>query len=376
MAQVDRYLTELVNRGGSDLHLSSCTEPRARVHGKMEALEDRKLSPEELQKLVEEVMPPDALARFQECCDADFAYAVPGLGRFRGNGFMDRHGAAAVFRHVPEEVPTLAQLNLPDVVGSFANLSRGLVLVTGPTGSGKSTTLAAVVNQVNSSRSCHIITIEDPIEFVYENDQALINQREVGTHTRSFATGLRAALREDPDVLLVGEMRDLETTGMAIESAETGHLVLATLHTSSAPSTVDRIIDQFPGDQQSQIRTMLGESLQAIVSQVLLRRKGGGRIAALEILVANRAISSMIREGKTHQIASAMQTGRRLGMTTLNDAIVKLVSRGDVEPEEGYMKAADKESLLQCYEVAGIRYLPPSNRTRPSKLRDAVGMGG
>jgi twitching motility protein PilT len=295
-------------------------------------------------------MPENNRQEFERRHDTDFAYEIKGLARFRANIFMDRKGMGGVFRVIPTEILTAEKLNISPHILKLCGLNKGLVLVTGPTGSGKSTTLCALIDYINRTRSDHIITIEDPIEFVHENKKCLINQREVHNHTDSFKDALRAALREDPDIVLVGEMRDLETVAIAIETAETGHLVFGTLHTTTAASTVDRIIDQFPADRQMQIRMMLSESLRGVISQTLLKKIGGGRVAALEVLIVNNAISNLIREGKTFQIASAMQTGRALGNVTLNDALMELVSKKVSTPEEAYTKAVDKsgfESLLK-----------------------------
>jgi twitching motility protein PilT len=294
-------------------------------------------------------MPAKNKEEFEERHDTDFAYEIKGLARFRANVFMDRKGIGGVFRIIPSKILTAEELNLSKAVMDLCNLSKGLVVVTGPTGSGKSTTLCAMVDSINKQREDHIITIEDPIEFTHENQKCLVNQREVHNHTDSFKDALRAALREDPDILLVGEMRDLETISIAIETAETGHLVFGTLHTTTAASTIDRIIDQFPADRQQQIRVMLSESLKGVIAQTLLPKKGGGRVAALEILIVTPAISNLIREGKTFQIASAMQTGRNLGMVMLNDALFAHVQSGAVEPKDAYIKAQDKtgfEALL------------------------------
>jgi twitching motility protein PilT len=258
---------------------------------------------------------------------------------------MDRKGVGAVFRQIPFDIMSPEQLGIPPRVLDLCHLSKGLVLVTGPTGSGKSTTLATLIDVINSTRSDHIITIEDPIEFVHPNKGCLVNQREVGVHTSGFKAALRAALREDPDIVLVGEMRDLETIAIAIETAETGHLVFGTLHTTSAPSTVDRIIDQFPADRQAQIRTMLSESLRGVVAQMLCKKKGGGRVAAYEVLIANPAVANLIREGKTFQLKSVMQTGRALGMQTMNDHLIELVKTDKIEPLEAYMKSNDKQVM-------------------------------
>jgi len=366
MALIDRYLEEITTRGGSDLHISAGTPVRFRLHGRMSNLETEDLLPEESERMILEIIPPASAEAFASTNDLDFAYTHSEIGRFRVNAFRDRSGVGAVLRYIPTVIPTMQELNLPPVIEQFAHLPRGIVLVTGPTGSGKSTTLASIIDKINTDRDDHIITIEDPIEFIHENKRSLVNQREVGSHTGSFASALRAALRQDPDVILVGEIRDLETTAMALEAAETGHLVLGTLHTSSAASTVHRIVDQFPAEAQSQILTQLAGSLAGVVSQCLLRRKdGGGRVAAHEILVATPAVSALIRDGKTHQVVSAIQTGGRLGMTLLNDSLLKLVSRGLVDPHEAYLKSPDKEGLLRAYGTAGIQYAPKD-----------VGLGG
>ncbi|HWC76347.1 MAG TPA: type IV pilus twitching motility protein PilT [Blastocatellia bacterium] len=338
--------------GASDLHLSVSKPPMMRKDGQMTVLSPAHsvITPEEAKRLLTSIMPAKSIEEFQRRNDTDFAYEIQGLARFRCNVFMDRKGMGGVFRVIPNEILTAEKLGLSQFILSLCKLNKGLVLVTGPTGSGKSTTLCAMVDYVNRNREDHIITIEDPIEFVHENKKCLINQREVHNHTDSFKDALRAALREDPDILLVGEMRDLETVAIAIETAETGHLVFGTLHTTTAASTVDRIIDQFPPDRQTQIRIMLSESLRGVISQTLLRKKNGGRIAALEVLIVTPAISNLIREGKTFQIPSSMQTGRALGMVTLNDAMIELVKAGTVAPEEAYKKAVDKsgfEALLK-----------------------------
>jgi len=355
LPEISELLDALITRSGSDLHLSSKQRPRMRIHGDLLELE-RYLppKPDELRQRLWQVTPERNRKEFEEKLDTDFALELPGQARFRVNLFKDRAGIGAVFRQIPYEIPTFEQVGLPEVLRSLAHLSKGLVLVTGPTGSGKSTTLAALLDLVNRSRPDHIITIEDPIEFVHTSKRSLIHQREPGIHTLSFGQALRAALREDPDVILVGEMRDLETIAIAIETAETGHLVLGTLHTTTAPSTVERIVDQFPGDRQSQIRMMLADSLRAVVAQTLLKKIDGGRVAAFEILICTPAVANLIREGKTFQIASAMQTGRQLGMLTQTDSLYELVSRKIVTAEEAYLKAADKEALLRKLEADGI----------------------
>ena len=355
LPEISELLDALITRSGSDLHLSSRQKPRMRIHGELVELEQY-LPPksDELRERLWQVTPERNRKEFEAEHDTDFALELPGQARFRVNLFQDRSGIAAVFRHIPYEIPTFEELGLPEVVRSLAYLSKGLVLVTGPTGSGKSTTLAAILDLINASRPDHIITIEDPIEFVHGSKRSLIHQREPGVHTRSFGKALRAALREDPDVILVGEMRDLETISIAIETAETGHLVLGTLHTTTAPSTVERIVDQFPGDRQQQIRMMLADGLRAVVAQTLLKKIDGGRVAAYEILICTPAVANLIREGKTFQIASAMQTGRRLGMMTQTDSLYELVSKKIVTPEEAYLKAADKEALVKKLKADGI----------------------
>ena len=332
MASVDELLKLLVEEGGSDLHLASGALPYLRIHGNMIPLTNfKELSGQEVQGLLFEILSDRQKKLFIEKWELDFGYFIPGVGRFRGNLFMQRNGLGAVFRTIPEKIKTFNELNTPKGARDLINFDRGLILVTGPTGSGKSTTLAAMINEINLNRDCHIITIEDPIEFVHKNLKSLINQREVGTHTKSFANALRSALREDPDILLVGELRDLETISLALTAAETGHLVFATLHTNSASKTVDRIIDVYPEGQQQQIRTMLAESLRGIVAQTLFPTADGrGRVAAFEILRCTRAVANLIREGKTHQIPSAIQTGQSHGMVLFEKYVEDLVKRGKI----------------------------------------------
>jgi twitching motility protein PilT len=343
---IDRLFHRLVAEGASDLHLSSGETPMIRKDGDMKRLSgEAALDAEQLFTLLLPIIPPGNLAQFEAENDTDFAYAIEGLARFRANIFRDRRGAGAVFRTIPATIISSEKLGLASAITDLCRLHKGLVLVTGPTGSGKSTTLCAMVDLINRTRSGHIITIEDPIEFVHENKQCLINQREIGHHTGSFKRALRAALREDPDVVLVGEMRDLETIAIAIETAETGHLVFGTLHTTTAYSTIDRIIDQYPPDQQEQIRVMLSESLKGVVSQTLCKKIGGGRVAALEILLVNPAVSNLIREGKTFQIPSIMQTAKNVGMKLLNEALLELVADKLVTPDEAMNKAVDRTGL-------------------------------
>ncbi|HPC83858.1 MAG TPA: type IV pilus twitching motility protein PilT [Thermoanaerobaculaceae bacterium] len=344
---LDRMLRALVQLGGSDLHLTASWQPLIRLHGDMTALPGftQPLSSEHILLMCDEIAPGKNRGEFREDNDTDFAYEIPGLARFRVNMFRDRRGVGAVFRVIPSRLMSFEELGLPESTKALCMLNKGLVLVTGPTGSGKSTTLATMIDYVNANRSDHIITIEDPIEFVHENKRCLVHQREVYAHTESFRRALRAALREDPDVVLVGELRDLETMAIAIETAETGHLVFGTLHTNTAVSTVDRLIDQFPPDRQEQVRVMVAESLKAVIAQILLKRIGGGRVAAYEILLGVPAVSNLIREGKSHQIPTIMQTSKRLGMRQMSDALAELVKRGIVDQDEAMAKAVDKDAL-------------------------------
>jgi twitching motility protein PilT len=348
MAQIDQFLKVLVEQGGSDLHLTTGSPPVIRVQGHMTRLKFRDLSNKDMEALVYEIMEEEWRMRFLDKLDYDFAYEIEGLARFRVNVFWQRKGLATVMRTIPAKILTADQLGLPDSVKRFCMLTRGLVLVTGPTGSGKSTTLAAMVDLINETRADHILTIEDPIEFVHPNKKCLVNQREISTNTKSFANALRAALREDPDVILVGELRDRETIELGITAAETGHLVFGTLHTNSAPKTVDRIIDVFPADQQDQIRAMLSESLKGVCAQVLLRTKDGkSRRAALEIMVGTSAIANLIRENKIHQIPSIIQTGKKDGMQLLDQHILEYMMSGVITSEEAYMKCNNKQAFRQ-----------------------------
>ena len=344
---LDRMLRRLVELGGSDLHLTASCRPMLRLHGDMTVLPDAamELTSEHILLMCEEIAPAANRREFREESDTDFAYEIAGVARFRANLFRDRRGVGAVFRQIPSRILSLDELGLPACVRTLCSLRKGLVLVTGPTGSGKSTTLAAIVDEINANRDEHVITIEDPIEFVHENKRCLVNQREVHSHTESFKRALRAALREDPDIVLVGELRDLETMAIAIETAETGHLVFGTLHTTTAVSTVDRLIDQFPPDRQEQVRVMLSESLKGVIAQILLKRREGGRVAAYEILLGVPAVANLIREGKTFQIPSIMQTNKRIGMQLLNDSLADLVRREVVGVDEALAKAADKDAL-------------------------------
>jgi twitching motility protein PilT len=353
--RMQTLLRKMVAEKCSDLHLSAGNTPIFRKDGEMTPLgENGVLSPGELKEILYSITPPMNREEFEKVHDSDFSYEIPGVARFRSNLFMDRMGPCGVFRVIPSKIPTAEELGLPKHVLELCSLNKGLVLVTGPTGSGKSTTLAAMIDWINRNRTAHILTIEDPIEFVHQNRKCLLNQREVRAHTRDFKSALRAALREDPDIVLVGEMRDLETVAIALETAETGHLVFGTLHTNTAPSTVDRIIDQFPADRQAQVRTILSESLKGVITQMLCRRIGGGRAAAMEVLLVNSAISNLIREGKVFQILSIMQTAKGSGMTTMNDALLDLVTRKIVEPAEAYAKSIMRAELKSQLQRAGF----------------------
>jgi twitching motility protein PilT len=343
MAKIDAFFKLMNEQGASDLHLVAGQPPALRIRGEMERVKYKILDNDELRAMLYEIAPEHKVKEFEETGDVDFGYDILGIARYRSNFFMQKYGVAAVFRQIPEQIMTAEQLGLPPVLSKLASLPRGLVLVTGPTGSGKSTTLASIIDVANRSRKDHIITIEDPIEFVHQSKGCIVNHREVGLHTRSFSAALRGALREDPDVILVGEMRDLETISLAIEAASTGHLVFSTLHTSSAAKTVDRIIEVFPADQQNQIRSTLSDGLRAIIAQVLFKRVDKkGRSPALEILIATPAVRNLIREGKTHQIASMIQTGRKYGMQLLDDAILDMLNKGWISADEAYAKSNDK----------------------------------
>jgi twitching motility protein PilT len=351
MPQIDQFLRLLVQQGGSDLHLSCGSAPVIRVHGHLQRVKFRDLTEQDLTMLFFEILNPEQKEKYLTTSDLDFAYEIPGTARFRGNLFRQHRGPGGVFRVIPSKVLSADELSLPEAIRNFAHLHKGLVLVTGPTGSGKSTTLASVIDLINETRPDHILSIEDPIEFVHQNKKGLVNQREVGPHTRSFASALKAALREDPDVILVGEMRDQETISLALTAAETGHLVFGTLHTNSAHKTVDRIIDTFPGELQSQVRSMLAESLRGVVAQQLLRKTGGkGRVAAHEIMVGTPAVANLIREGKTFQIPSIIQTSKKDGMVLMDQSILGYLMSGVIDAEEAHAKANDKAAFRQYLE--------------------------
>jgi twitching motility protein PilT len=352
--RIETLLRTLVGKNASDLHLRAGSPPMLRASGEIAPIANEPvLSSDEIDAMLATVMLDQNRAEFKDINDTDFAHEIMGLARFRGNALRDRKGTGAVFRAIPAAVVTVEQMGISQEVQRLCHLTKGLVLVTGPTGSGKSTTLCALIDLINRTRSDHVITIEDPIEFVHESKKCLITQRHVGVHTSSFKHALRAALREDPDIVLVGELRDLETVSMAIETAETGHLVFGTVHTSTAVSTVDRIIDQFPPDRQAQIRVMLSESLKGVISQVLCKKIGGGRVAAREIMLSTPSVSNLIREGKTFQLPSVLQTSRRLGMVTMNDALIELVDADKVEPQEAYLKATDKVGIIHMLKQRG-----------------------
>ncbi|OGP68169.1 MAG: type IV pili twitching motility protein PilT [Deltaproteobacteria bacterium RBG_16_44_11] len=343
MAKIDAFFQLMHNQGASDLHLVAGQQPAIRIRGEIERIKYDKLTNEEIKVLVYEITPEHKIKQFEETGDVDFAYEVPSLARYRANYFQQKNGMGAVFREIPNKIATCADLGLPSVVAKLATLPRGLVLVTGPTGCGKSTTLAAIIDEANRLRKDHIITIEDPIEFVHQTQGCIVNQREVGLHTKSFAAALRGALREDPDIILVGEMRDLETISLAIEAASTGHLVFATVHTTSAAKTVDRVIEVFPASEQLQIRSTLADGLRAVISQILFKRIDiKGRCVALEILIANSAVRNLIRESKTFQIPTSIQTGKKYGMQLMDDGIMDLYNRGWIGSDEAYIKSNDK----------------------------------
>jgi twitching motility protein PilT len=348
VAKIDAFFKLMNEQGASDLHLVSGSQPILRVHGDMERIKYKALGNDELKVLLYEIAPENKIKIFEETGDVDFAYEIPGLARYRANYFQQKWGVGAVFREIPSKILTSEQLGLPKVITNLSMLNKGMVLVTGPTGSGKSTTLAAMMDYVNRNKKSHIITVEDPVEFVHKSQNCIVNHREVGVHTKGFKSALRGALREDPDIILVGEMRDLETIELALEAASTGHLVFGTLHTQNAAKTVDRIIDVFPAHQQAQIRTTLSESLKGVIAQNLFKRiDKKGRMAVLEVLVITPAVSNLIREGKTFQIPSAIQTGKKYGMQSLDDAILEALEAKKISPEDAYDKSIVKERFLQ-----------------------------
>jgi twitching motility protein PilT len=342
---IAQLLAFAVKNNASDLHLSGGMPPLIRVDGDIKRINMPSLSHKEVHSMVYDIMNDKQRKAYEEFFETDFSFEIPKLARFRVNAFNQQRGAGAVFRNIPSVVLSLEDLNAPKVFKDLCMLPRGLVLVTGPTGSGKSTTLAAMVNHCNDNRPDHILTIEDPIEFVHESRRCLVNQREVHRDTLGFAEALRSALREDPDIILVGEMRDLETIRLALTAAETGHLVFGTLHTSSAAKTIDRVVDVFPGGEKEMVRSMLSESLRAVISQTLLKRIGGGRIAAHEIMIGTPAIRNLIREGKIAQMYSSIQTGQASGMQTLDQCLAEYTTRGLVSKEEARYKAANKDSI-------------------------------
>jgi twitching motility protein PilT len=352
MPRLDRLLLDMFENGASDLHVVVDQKPKYRIDGDVVVIDNYPvLDRRGVEDHLFEIMTTDQRDTYLEKLDFDFAYGIEDKFRYRCNYFFQRTGYGAVFRIIPTKILTLEQLNLPPVLKQLTNLRSGLVLVTGPTGSGKSTTLAAMIDYINETQRRHILTIEDPVEFVHRNKKSVISHREVGQHTDSFGSALRAVTRQDADVVLVGEMRDLETISLALSAAAMGTLVYGTLHTNSAPKTIDRIIDVFPTDQQPQVRTMLAESLRGIVAQQLLRKKSGkGRVAVNEILVSNRAVASIIREGKIEKIISILQSGGREGMQTMDDALMKLVKEGTIDGRDAYMKALDKKNFVHFVE--------------------------
>ena len=358
MAQIDAFFKLMNDQGASDLHMIAGQQPILRIRGDIERVKYKVMENDTLKAMLYEICPEEKIKAYEECGDMDFGYEIPGLARYRCNFFQQKYGIGAVFREIPSDILSCEQLGMPKIVTKLATLPKGLVLVTGPTGSGKSTTLAAIINEINISRSDHILTVEDPIEFVHKSQKCIVNHREVGTHTKSFSSALRGALREDPDVILVGEMRDLETISLAMEAAMTGHVVFGTLHTMNAMKTVDRIIEIFPADQQGQVRSTLADALKAVVSQTLFKRIDvKGRCAALEILICNPAVRNLIREAKTFQIPSIMQTGKKYGMQQLDDAIEELLKKRRISPDDAYVNCIEKPRFLKYLKK------PPSDFT-------------
>jgi len=358
MAQIDAFFKLMNDEGASDLHMVADQQPILRIRGDMERVKFKKMENEELKAMLYEICPEDKIKIFEELGDVDFGYEIPGLARYRCNFFRQKYGIGAVFREIPSEILTCEQLGLPKVISRLAYLPKGLVLVTGPTGSGKSTTLAAIIDEINRNRKDHILTIEDPIEFVHRSQKCVVNHREVGQHTRTFSAALRGALREDPDIIMIGEMRDLETISLAMEAAMTGHLVFGTLHTLNAMKTVDRVVEIFPANQQGQVRSTLSDALKAVVSQTLFKRVDvKGRCAALEVLIATPAVRNLIREGKTYQIASVMQTGKKYGMRTLDDSIMEYLEKRQISADDAYSNSVEKSKFLKFLKK------PPSDFT-------------
>lgn len=373
MPKIDQFLQMTVNLKASDLHFSSGLPTRVRIDGDLELLEETCLAHEEIQEIFFEILSEEEQAKLLKHKNLDKSFTAANIGSFRLNLFFNQKGMAAVLRTIPKKIPTLETLRLPPVISSFCKYEKGLVLVTGPTGSGKSTTLASMINHINESSKSHILTVEDPVEFVHESKLSLVNQREIGVSCLSFSDAIKYALREDPDVILIGEMRDLETIALALTAAETGHLVFGTLHTRGAGASIDRIIDSFPSDQQAMIRTMLAESLKAVVSQTLLKKAGGkGRVGAYEIMVVNNAISNLIREGKTFQIPSIMQTGKKDGMVTMDSSIIELVVNGEIDPEEG-MAAMENPATLEVKMKGMPKKKPIAITTNSEKVISNTG---
>lgn len=350
LIKIERFLQLMNDKGASDLHMSVGRPPMIRLHGSLEPIRYRTLTQPDWESMMRAITVDNLWKRFEECGDMDFSYHLQNTARFRVNLFKQERGAGAVFRIIPTDIMTIDQLGLPTQVNRLAKLESGLVLVTGPTGSGKSTTLAAIIDLINATRNIHIITIEDPIEFVHPEKRALIHQREIGAHADSFADALRVAVREDPDLVLVGEMRDLETISIALESAEKGVLVFGTLHTNSAIKTIDRIINVFPAGEHDGVRSVLGETLKAVLAQQLLPRTEGGRVAAIEILFGSPAMANLIREGKTGQINSMIQTGKKEGMIAMDNSIQDLLDDGIITPQAAYDKCIDKDRFKELVE--------------------------
>ncbi len=357
MAQIDAFFKLMNDEGASDLHVVAGQQPVLRIRGDMERVKFKTLDNETLKHMLYEICPEDKIKIFEETGDMDFGYEIPGLARYRCNFFQQKYGIGAVFREIPSEIMSCDQLGLPKVISKLATLPKGLVLVTGPTGSGKSTTLAAILDECNKTRKDHILTIEDPIEFVHKSQQCVINHREVGTHTKSFTAALRGALREDPDIILVGELRDLETISLAMEASMTGHLVFGTLHTMNAMKTVDRVVEVFPANQQGQVRSTLADALKAVVSQTLFKRVDiKGRVAALEVLICTPAVRNLVREAKTYQIPSVMQTGKKYGMQTLDDAILELLQKKKISAEDAYINCYEKQKFVKFLRKAPVDF--------------------